>query len=399
MRRFIVQLVGGMMMIVFLLTSVPVFSEAPKIRVGLLLALTGWFSSAGLAEKDECEVVLNMINEKGVKIGDRTYQIELVIEDTQSTLEGVALAANKLVYQNKVKFIVGPNAFWGSASAPICESAKVFNVIGYCTNTPGQLDKTTKYRVLAENGTMGHVDAMLKYIKRDHSNVRKLLVVHPEDGSIPYLKPLIKKSLESYGLEMIGEVVSYSNELVDFTPIAMKISRVKDADAILIPNAIGKHVGSILKGLRELGDERWVFYCGVGKMDDIVTWSGKPAGRAVASCGITPNAEDNPPQLKTFLQRYFAKRGQETPVVLQNSAALYVLPQLLEAAQSLDPDVIVRKLPSLEKVATLWGEGRLCGDQTYGLVHRAICHPLPIQYLDAAGKFGYGGWIKDVYVP
>ncbi|MEO0278175.1 MAG: ABC transporter substrate-binding protein [candidate division WOR-3 bacterium] len=369
----------------------------PTLRVGGLLALTGWFSAAGLGERDECYTVLEMINEKGVKIGDKLYKLELIIEDTQSTHEGVVTATNKLVYDKKVKFIIGPNAFWGPASAPICESNKILNIIGYCTNTPGELDKSTKYRILAENGTVGHVYATIKYIKAKHPEIKTVVMVHPDDGTIPYHKNLIKKALADHGIAMVGDVISFSNELVDFTPIAMKINRVK-ADAVLIPNAIGKHVGSILKGLRERGDERWVFYSGVAKMEDILQYSGKAAGRKVVSHGIYSEAEDNPPQLKEFLSRYYKKRGGVTPVVLQNSVALYILPQILEATQSLEPDTIMKNLAKVERVETLWGPGVLCGAKTYG-VRNAIAHPLPVQYLDEKGEFKYGGWIKDIYVP
>jgi branched-chain amino acid transport system substrate-binding protein len=376
---------------ILLLACSNVSAQAEKLRIGLLVALTGWFSAAGTAELDEATVIADMINEKGgVIVGGKKYLIELVPEDMKSTHEGVTAALNKLIYDKKIRYVAGPTAFWGPASAPLCEANKILNAIGYCANTPGELDKTTKYRILAENGTMGHIYAMLKYIKKAHPNVKTVAIVNPDDGSIPYLKPLIKRALE------VGDIVTYPNELVDFSPIASKLAARK-ADAIFNPNAIGTHVGSILKGLRELGDNRWYFYCGVATCSVLKGLAGA-AAKNVVSMGIMQNAKGNPPQLQEFLVRYFKKVGEERSLIFQNSECVYALAQVIQNAQSLDPDVIMKKFVQMDKVETIYGTGRVCGEKTYG-VKQAIAHPLPVQYIDEKGEIKFYGWITDVYVP
>jgi hypothetical protein len=118
-----------------------------ELQIGVILSMTGWFSSPGQLEKNECEVVTDLINEGGgITIGGQRYKIVPIFEDNKSSHEGTSTATNKLVYDRGIKFIAGPLAFWGKASGPICEANKVFNVIGFCTNTPGELDKSTQYR-------------------------------------------------------------------------------------------------------------------------------------------------------------------------------------------------------------------------------------------------------------
>ncbi len=371
-------------------------SEPKKIRVGLLVGLTGWFSVAGNIELQECKTAAEMVNDKGgVTIKGEKYLLELVPEDMKSSNEGTTAAVNKLIYDDKVQFIVGPSAFWGPASAPLCEANKMINVSGYCANTPGELDKNTQYRILAENGTMGHTYALIKFIKKNHPEVKSVVIVNADDGAVPYLKPLIAKALQENGISVAGDWVLFANEMVDFSPIASKLAARK-ADAIFHPNGIDRHVGPILKGLRETGDQRWYFYAGVSPCSNIKTLAGAGATKVV-SLAPTPGAPGNPPQMEEFMKRYFAK-VKGGALIIQNSSATYVLPQILQAAQSLDANEIRKALPKLGNIETLWGPGRMGGEKTYG-VRNAVTHPLPSQYLDEKGVQKFGGWLTDITVP
>lgn len=372
-------------------------AEPKKIRVGLLVGLTGWFSVPGNIELTECKTAAEMINGRGgITIKGEKYLIEIVPEDMKSSNEGTTAAVNKLIYDQKVDFIVGPSAFWGPASAPLCEANKMINVLGYCANTPGELDKNTTHRILAENGTMGHVYALIKFIKKNHPKVKSVVIVNADDGGVPYVKPLIAKALQENGISVVGDWVLFANELVDFSPIASKLAARK-ADAIFHPNGIDRHVGPILKGLRETGDERWYFYAGVSPCSNIKTLAGAGA-RKVVSLAPTPGAPGNPPQLEEFIKKYFAKSKPGSALIIQNSSAMYLLPQILQVAQSLDAKDILKALPRITNVETLWGPGHVGGERTYG-IRNAVIHPLPSQYLDEKGVQKFGGWITDVDVP
>ena len=378
-------------------TAPPTEPPVKDLKVGVLVAMTGWFSSAGLLDKEECLVVTDMINEAGgITVDGQRYEIVPIFEDVKSTHEGVVAATNKLIYDTGVKFIVGPNAFWSSASGPLCEENKVFNAIGFATNTPGELDATTQYRLLAYNSTMGNTNGLIQFIKKAHPEVKSVVALNPEDGSDVYLKPLFKKALEDKGISMVGDLIGYSLEMVDFTPIAQKIALV-EADAVFVPNGIDIHIGNLAKGMRELGDERWIFYSSVSLVSKIKEIAG-PAGYKVTSGTALAGAPGNAPQLEEFINRYIEATGEVRSIILQTSNALYVLPQLLEQAQSIDPTVVKDALQTMTEVETLWGTGHFCGEVTYGIRNHAIAHPYCIQYLDENGEIQLGGWF-DVDVP
>jgi branched-chain amino acid transport system substrate-binding protein len=381
-------------------TTAPTTTTEPPVKqleIGVLVATTGWFSSAGLLDQEECGVVTDMLNDAGgITIDGQRYEIVPIFEDVKSTHEGVIAATNKLIYDKGVKFIVGPNAFWSSASGQLCEENKVFNAIGFATNTPGELDATTQYRVLAYNSTMGNVTGLIEFISTAHPEIKSVVALNPEDGSDVYLKPLFEKALADKGIDMVGDLVGYSLELVDFTPIAQKIGQI-DADAVFVPNGIDTHIGNLLKGMREQGDERWVFYSSVALVSKIKDLAG-PAGYKVTSGTALPGNPGNAASLDEFINRYYEKSGEVRSIILQTSNALYVLPQLLEKAQSLDPTVIKDALQNIDEVDTVWGPGHLCGEETYGIRNHAVCHPYCLQYLDENGEIQFGGWF-DVNVP
>ena len=61
------------------------------------------------------------------------------------------------------------------------------------------------------------------------------------------------------GYTMAGDVVTYSNELQDMSPIAARLNTMKDADAILSMNTVGPQFANTLKGVRELGNTKpWI---------------------------------------------------------------------------------------------------------------------------------------------
>jgi branched-chain amino acid transport system substrate-binding protein len=381
-------------------TTAPTTTTEPPVKqleIGVLVATTGWFSSAGLLDQEECGVVTDMLKDAGgITVDGQRYEIVPVFEDVKSTHEGVIAATNKLIYDRGVKFIVGPNAFWASASGPLCEENKIFNAIGFCTNTPGELDASTQYRVLAYNSTMGNITGLIEYISTAHPEVKSVVALNPEDGSDIYLQPLFKKALEDKGITMVGDLVGYSLELVDFTPIAQKIGQM-DADAIFVPNGLDFHIASLLKGMREQGDERWVFYSSVALVSKLKELAG-PAGYKVTSGTALPGNPGNAASLDEFINRYYEKSGEVRSIILQSSGALYVLAQLIEQAQSLDPTEVRDALQNMTDVPTVWGPGHLCGEETYGIRNHAVCHPYSLQYLDENGEIQFGGWF-EVHVP
>lgn len=81
------------------------------LKIGLNLELTGNIPKVGEHSRVAAEMFVEEINEAGgLEIGGEQYMLELVTEDNNGTAEGATAVANKLVTQDEVLALVGPNA-------------------------------------------------------------------------------------------------------------------------------------------------------------------------------------------------------------------------------------------------------------------------------------------------
>jgi hypothetical protein len=360
-------------------------TQPKTLKIGYLLCLTGWYSVFDAVEEKDVKIVAQMINDRGgLTIQGQKYNIELVGEDGKSSLDGITAGANRLAYDHKVKFVVGPTGFFSTGSSPVFEPNKILHVSGYVSNQPGEIDASTPFGFLAFNASIGTSISVIKAMKKEFPNVKKVAIVTPDDGAVPYLIPKVKKILESYGYTAVGDTVPFPNEMEDFSPIAAKLNAIKDADAIFMENGAPIHAGN----------KKPYVYQGLSPCSDIIAIAGAEASNNVLTSGLTPNAPGNPALLDEVYKRGAPNRN----FYLFNPNGLWVLTRMIQAANSLDPDVVKAKWESMDKVETLFGTGYVSGDQTYGIKKHAIGHPLPYQKV-VNGKVVFGGWIDVGPIP
>jgi len=80
----------------------------------------------------------------GIQLGDKKYKIKLIIEDNAGKADQSASSAQKLITQQKVTAIVGPNASrYALPAAEIAESGKVVLITPWSTAPKATLDSKT----------------------------------------------------------------------------------------------------------------------------------------------------------------------------------------------------------------------------------------------------------------
>jgi branched-chain amino acid transport system substrate-binding protein len=101
--------------------------EGDKIILGSAISLTGKYSQEGKNASDGYNLAVKKINEAGgVKVGGKTYQLEIKYYDDESTPARTAQLLERLIRQDGIKFVLGP---YGSgptkAAAPITEKHQI----------------------------------------------------------------------------------------------------------------------------------------------------------------------------------------------------------------------------------------------------------------------------------
>ncbi len=386
-------------------TSAPPTTAAPKptqtpeppgtLRIGFITGLTGWASIGTLHQVRGAEIAVKMINDKGgITVNGKPYKIELVTQDDKGTTDGSVAAVNKLVFDEKIKFIAGFPLWFLSASKSITEPAKVLRSAVWTCCTPGELGADTPYTFLCASATLEQALAVLDYIKQTQPNIKTLACIYPDDGTPKYTGSTIKAMMDVRGLSMAGDFILYPNDMSDFSPIAAKVQATK-ADAILQINGWGNHAAGILKNVRELGDTRYYFGAVPTSAAEVMSMSGKDV--ATKFCCVAPmtGAPGNPPLLETVAKQLeSADPGPLNQLALNGFDSVWVMLQAIKAAQSFDTTVVRDTWEKMKDIETSYGTSQMGSLKTYGINH-AVNKPCSIQLLDN-GQVKFGSWMSSV---
>jgi branched-chain amino acid transport system substrate-binding protein len=372
--------------------------EVKTLKIGGLMSLTGFMSVNDTPEWQQTEIAAELFNDQGgLTVNGDKYMIELVVEDCKSAMDGVTAGANRLVDEEGIKFIVGPTAFYASASAPVLTPAKVLNILTWSTHSPGECDSSTPYTFITSHSSVPTTIAALTYLHQTYPDVQKVAVVCPDDGTDVNVLPKVAPLMENLGISRVGDVIKFGNEMVDLSPIVTKILALEGIDGVLIVNGLAPHFGAITKGLRAGGNYQPIAISTAAPIHEIVAIAGAEACKDVFVVSLNANDPENPPMLQEIVDRTIAKYGEDTSLQCRGANSLYIIKEGIETTQSFDPTVVRDWLQSQDTVDTLFGTGIICGEQTFGINH-AIIHPLSIE-ISVDGQSVSAGWVDIGFIP
>ena len=129
----------------------PLAWGADTIRIGFNIPLTGDAPKVGECSKYAAEIRLAEINAAGgLKVGDKTYKLEFIYVDNESKAESATAAALKLITQDRVLGIIGPQASKQAIPAgQVCNDNKTPMISPWSTNP-----KTTENQALRFQGLL-----------------------------------------------------------------------------------------------------------------------------------------------------------------------------------------------------------------------------------------------------
>ena len=210
--------------------------QAPKVlKVAVLAPLSGPVPTFGVSTRDGALLAIDEWNAKG---GVLNMKITPVVEDSQCTPDPAVNAANKVINQDKVHYIIGEVC--SKASIPISEianAAKVIQISPTSTNTAVTVDKggATKayiFRACFIDPFQGKVGATFA---ANNLKAKKAFVL--SDQSNDYVKGLAE-AFEATFTAMGGKVVgkeNYTSTDTDFSAILAKVKSAKP-DVVYLPD-------------------------------------------------------------------------------------------------------------------------------------------------------------------
>ena len=227
-------------------------ADGDTIKVGGLLEMTGGSASFGISGKNGIDLALKKINEKGVLGGKK---LSLVVADTKSEASEATNGMQKLISQDKVVAVIGPNQSSAViASGAINNGAKVVDITPMGTNPDVTVDPKTKqvkpysFRTCFIDPFQGTVMASFA---SNELKVKKAAIYI--DNTSDYAKGLAQFFKENF-VKNGGQIVIEEAYLQKDTDFKSTLTKIKAAqpDFIYIPGYY-QEVGLIVKQAREMG--------------------------------------------------------------------------------------------------------------------------------------------------
>lgn len=355
-------------------------ADGDTIKVGGLLEMTGGSASFGISGKNGIDLALKKINEKGVLGGKK---LSLVVADTKSEASEATNGMQKLISQDKVVAVIGPNQSSAViASGAINNGAKVVDITPMGTNPDVTVDPKTKqvkpysFRTCFIDPFQGTV--MASFASNELKVKRAAIYI---DNTSDYAKGLAQFFKENF-VKNGGQVVieeAYLQKDTDFKSTLTKIKAAKP-DFIYIPGYY-QEVGLIVKQARDMGinvpmagGDGW----DSAKLPEI---AGKAALENTFFSSLY-SPDDTSDLNKEFVAEY-KKAYNTNPDVfaaLAYDSALLVA-KAIEDAGSADPAKIA------EAMAKIKGFKGVSGEVTFNEQHNPIKSAVIIEHKDGKQTF------------
>lgn len=304
---------------------------ADTLKIGVVAPQTGPGAESGKFQVQGAKLAADEINKAGGVLG---RQIELVIEDDQTTNPGAVLAFSKLAGDKDIPAFIGSiRSTQVHAMAPDILKVGKPMMIGGTDPQLTHMGNQWLFRCRPNDIYSARVisDFGVKTL-----NLKKWAIVHSTDAFGTNGMKNLSEALKKQGAEVVL-VQGYTNNSQDFTPVALA---VKQSGA----NVMGTYMtfepdqGIFAKQLRQLGvNIGWV-----GSPTTATTTALKLAGPALyGSYAVVDFNRDSSAEAKAFAAKYEAAYKSPPDIFSSWSYdAVHVLALAINNAKSLDPKAI-----------------------------------------------------------
>ena len=225
---------------------------ADTIKIGFDIELTGDIPKVGEASKFAGEMLKEQINSKGGwKVGNKSYMLQFIYEDNEAKAESAAAAALKLITQDQVLGIVGPQASKQAIPAgEVADANQTVLISGWSTNPKTTADRPWVFRACFLDPFQGPV---LAKFASEELKAKKAAVLYDIASDYPKgLAEFFKEAFEKINGK--GSVVAFETFTTkdrDFSAQLTKIVASK-ADVLFTPQYYDE-VPLIVKQAHEMG--------------------------------------------------------------------------------------------------------------------------------------------------
>jgi branched-chain amino acid transport system substrate-binding protein len=211
----------------------------PSVKIGINAELTGEMPAVGASCKQAAELFAEQVNKAGgIAVGTEKLPLQLSVVDNSCKADQAAAAAQRLISQNGVLVMVGPNA--SSCAIPageIAESLGCLMISPWSTNPKTTVDSTTgktKKNVFRACFTDRFESPVLAAFATKNLHAKTAAVLYDVSSEAPTSQStLFKEAFEKAG----GKVVAMETYTTGDRDFAAQLTKIRETapDIIYLP--------------------------------------------------------------------------------------------------------------------------------------------------------------------
>jgi branched-chain amino acid transport system substrate-binding protein len=274
------------------------------IKIGNVAPITGDIPKVGEEGKFAVDMLVEEINGAGgLKVGEHTYQIEVITEDNESKGESAAAAGTKLITEDQVLAIIG--AYASKQAIPLGEVAdryKTPDISPWSTNPRTTKDRPWVFRACFIDPYQGMVAATFA---QEEFGVSKVAVLYDVASDYPKgLAEFFKKGAEDAGLEVVA-FETFTTKDRDFSSQLTKI--IGSGAELLFTPQYYDEVPLIVKQAHELGWNKPILGSDSWSSPELMSLCGDDCIGSFFTSHYAMKGATGP--TKEFIDKYNAKYG------------------------------------------------------------------------------------------
>jgi branched-chain amino acid transport system substrate-binding protein len=312
------------------------------LKIGAVIDMT---STRGLQDKKWFDLFAKLYNDAGGwKIGNDTYQVQMITYDSQGNTTTAKDELNRLVIQDGCKFIIGQISTGSAAvDTTVTEPNHVITIHEDLTNLAAGPQNQYFYTTgnFFGGATMYKIDTTMASL-----GYKSYVSVKPDNQVGRAMDPVLNLAWASAApnIKYLG-TVWVGMTTIDYGPIATKIlSMNPDIADLMYEGFIPNSVPQTYRALYDVGYKGIIL---AGMMSDadlaaIVTQTGKAAveGGMQSGMGLDPRKFQKDPRMLSIFDAYEKQYGKFETDGITETTGWFILEAAINATQSVDVDVI-----------------------------------------------------------
>jgi branched-chain amino acid transport system substrate-binding protein len=363
-------LMGIVILLPVVLLIVPSFAQ-PVLKIGCHNPRTGPGAYWGMSADDGVDLGVAAWNKKGgVTVNGKKYKIEVIHEDDKYSGAEAVKVVNKLIFTDKVKYIVGPlSAACVMSILPITEANKVITIVDSFAGSELLKDRPFAFRAMVP--PIHSAPGFFKFVTKRFPGFKTCVHISPNDATGWGSTQGDNDACYAMGIKVLGSEF-FERATEDFTPMLSRVIAQKP-DFISFGGTPPGSAGLIIKQAKELGYKGMFIHTGHLPTSVVGPIAGWENIEGYLTSGMSLTGPACPPKVEE-VGAEFAKKYGEDMFALGGLFYDYpiILFQGIEKANSFDTVKVRNAIENLGEWDSIMGKARWGGKEVYGQNHQII---------------------------